>query len=354
MAEEETAEVQPEETQVRENKPQKNISGPRKAAIFLLSLGTAQASEVMKHFDDEEVERITIEIANTSYVEADEVEAVGEEFMALFEARRFLVEGGMDSAKEVLEQAFGPNKANEVMKKLRESSRMKPFTFVRNAEPQQVVSLINQEHPQTISLILSHLDSDQASAILASLSPDLQTDITRRIATMERTSPEILKGVEKVLREKLSTVFQQDFTATGGIQAIVNILSRVDRGTEKHILEELEKEDAELAEEIRQQMFIFEDIISLDDASIQRVIRDVETSDLALALKGSSEEVQERVLRNLSKRAGTMLREEMDYMGPVRLSEVEDSQQKIVAIIRQLDEAGEIIISRGGDDAIVV
>ena len=342
-----------EEVGKSESKPKKDMPGPRKAAIFLLSLGSAQASQVLKHFDNEEVERITMEIANTSYVESDEVESVGEEFMTLYEARRFLIEGGMDSAKDVLEKAFGPQKASDIMKKLRESSQVKPFTFVRQAEPQQVVSLINQEHPQTIALILSHLDSDQASAILSNLSPEVQADISRRIATMERTSPEILKGVEKVLRDRLATVFQQDFTFTGGIPTIVNILNRVDRGTEKHILEELEKEDAELAEEIRQQMFIFEDITSLDNASIQRVIREIESKDLALALKGSSEEVQERIMRNLSKRAATMLKEEMEYMGPVRLSEVEDAQQKVVNMIRQLDESGEIIISRGGDDAIV-
>ena len=330
------------------------MTGVRKAAIFIMALGTNLSSQVMKHFTESEIEQISLEIASISYVGKDEIEIVVEEFNALFEARRYIIDGGMDSAREMLEKALGPQKAAEIIKKLKEANKVKPFTFVRNAEPKQVVNLLNQENPQTVALILSYLDSEQASAILSSMPQDIQSDISKRIALMERTSPDILKGVEKVLRDRLSTVFQQDFTATGGIPTIVDILNRVDRSTEKHILEELEKEDAELAEEIRQKMFVFEDVISLDDASIQRVVREVDTKDLALALKGSSEEVKNRVLRNISKRAAEMLREEMDYMGPVRLREVEDAQQKIVAIIRSLDESGEIILSRGGDDAVVV
>ncbi len=330
------------------------MSGVRKAAIFIMALGAGLSSQVMKHFTEPEIERITLEIANISYIGKDEIEAVIEEFNALFEARQYILDGGMDQAREMLERALGPQKAAEIMKRLKDANKVKPFTFVRNAEPKQVVNLLNQENPQTVALILSYLDADQASEILANLPQDVQSDISRRIALMERTSPDILVGVEKVLRDRLSTVFQQDFAATGGIPTIVDILNRVDRATEKHILEELEKEDAELAEEIRQKMFVFEDIISLDDSSIQRVVREVDTKDLALALKGSSEEVKNRVLRNISKRAAEILREEMDYMGPVRLREVEEAQQKIVAIIRSLDESGEIILSRGGDDAVVV
>ncbi len=329
------------------------MTGGRKIAIFVLSLGTTLSSKILKYFTSPEVERISMEIANTTFVGRDEIESVCEEFLALFEARRYIIDGGMDSARDILEKAFGPQKAAEIIRKLRESSKVKPFTFVRNAEPKQVVNLLNQEHPQTIALILSYLDAEQASAILSSLATDVQSDIARRIALMERTSPDILKGVEKVLRERLSTVFQQDFTAAGGIPTIVDILNRVDRGTEKHILEELEKEDAELAEEIRQQMFIFEDIITLGDHSIQRVIREIDTKDLALALKGASDEVKGRIMRNISRRAADMLKEDMEYMGPVRLREVEDAQQKIVAVIRKLDESGEIILSRGGDDVIV-
>ncbi len=332
----------------------KRMSGIRKMAILFLALGPQQSSKILKHFNEEEIERISMEIANTTRVEKEELDEVFNEFLVLNEAQRYMVDGGVDYAKDILEETLGPQKASDIMKKLKETSKVKPFTFVRNADTKQLVNLISQEHPQTIALILSYLDADQSALILAELSESLQADIARRIAEMERTSPEVLKGVEKVLRERLSSVAQEDFTAAGGIQVIVDILNRVDRGTEKLILEDLEKEDEELADEIRQRMFIFEDVITLDDASIQRVMREVESKDLSLALKGSSEEVKNRVMKNISRRAGEMLEEEMEYMGPVRLRDVEEAQQKIVGVIRRLDETGEIIISRGGEDAIVV
>ncbi len=332
----------------------KKLTGPRKMAILLLSLGPDLSSQVMKHFNENEIERISAEVANTTRVEQDELDEVLNEFTAMSEARQFIIDGGMDQARDLLEKTLGPQKAQDILRKLKESSKVKPFTFVQNADSKQLVNIISQEHPQTIALILSHLDSEQAAIILPELPEDLQSDIARRVAVMERTSPEMLKGVEKVLRERLSSVFQEDFTASGGVPTIVEILNRVDRGTEKLILEDLEKEDEELAEEIRQRMFIFEDIITLDDASIQRVLREVEGKDLALALKGASEEVNGRIKKNLSRRAGEILQEDMDYMGPVRLREVEEAQQKIVGVVRRLDETGEIIISRGGEDAIVV
>jgi flagellar motor switch protein FliG len=260
----------------------------------------------------------------------------------------------VDYARELLEKTLGRHKAVEIIKRLKEQVKVKPFTFVRHTDPKQLVNMISREHPQTIAMILSYLDSQQAAMVLSDLPGDMRADIARRVALMERTSPEILKEVERVLRDKLSTVFQQDFTQAGGLGTVVDILNRVDRGTEKLILEELEKEDAELADEIRQRMFIFEDIITLDDASIQRVVREVDSKDLARALKGASEEVKDRIFRNISKRAAEMLQEDLEFMGPVRLREVEEAQQRIVAIIRRLDESGEIIISRGGEDAIVV
>lgn len=249
---------------------------------------------------------------------------------------------------------MGHNKAVEIIKRLEEQVKVKPFNFVRHTETKQLVNMISGEHPQTIALILSYLDNQQAAMILSEMPMDVQADIARRVALMDRTSPEILKEVERVLREKVSSIFQQDFTQAGGIDTVVGILNSADRGTEKLILEELEKEDAELADEIRKRMFIFEDVITLDDASIQRVVREVDSKDLAKALKGASEEVKERIFRNISKRAAEMLREDLDFMGPVRLREVEEAQQRIVGIIRRLDEAGEIIISRGGEDAIIV
>ncbi|NLC50860.1 MAG: flagellar motor switch protein FliG [Firmicutes bacterium] len=331
----------------------KKLTGLQKTAIFLIVIGPQLASKLLRQFPEADIERISMEIANTGKVDVETIDEVLDEFEILNEARRYMLDGGMDYARELLDKALGPQKSQEIIRRLKEAAKVKPFTFTRNADPRQLVNIISQEHPQTIALILSYLDPKQAADVLANLPEELQGDIARRIAVMERTSPEILKGVEKVLRNRLSTVMHQGFTAAGGIQAVVDILNQVDRGTEKLILEELEKEDADLADEVRQRMFIFEDIITLDDSSIQRVLRELDSKDLALALKGSSDDVQERIFRNLSKRAGEMLREDMEYMGPVRLREVEEAQQKIVAIIRKLDENGEIILSRGGEDAII-
>lgn len=330
------------------------LSGKKKAAIVLLSLGAEKASNVLKQFSEQEIENITMEIANLSRVEKEQTDKVLEEFLLLGQAQQFMLEGGVDYARDILEKTLGHHKAVEIIKRLKEQVKVKPFTFVRHSDPKQLVNMISGEHPQTIALILSYLDADQAALVLSDLPEHNRADIARRIAVMERTSPEILKEVEKVLKEKMSTVFQQDFTQAGGIDTVVNVLNQVDRGTEKLILEELEKEDAELADEIRQRMFIFEDVITLDDASIQRVVREVDSKELAKALKGASEEVKDRIFRNISKRAAEMLREDLDFMGPVRLREVEEAQQNIVGIIRRLDEAGEIIISRGGEDAIIV
>jgi len=331
----------------------KRASGIKKTAIFLLGLGPALSAKVLKYFNEEEIEMISAEIANTTRVDQESLDEVLAEFTAVHQARQFILKGGFDSAKEILERALGPQKAGDVLRRLKESSKVKPFTFVRNADAKQLVNLISQEHPQTIAFILSYLDPSQAAMVISGLPQGIQSDIARRIAVMERTSPQILKGVENVMRDRLSTIFQQDFTAAGGIPTVVEILNQVDRGTEKIILEELEKEDSQLAEMIRQQMFIFEDIINLDDSSIQRVLRELESDDIALALKGASDEVKHRVMKNISKRAGEILKENMDYMGPVRLRDVEEAQQKVVMVIRRLDESGEIIISRGGDDAII-
>jgi len=329
------------------------ISGLRKIAVFLMALGPNVSAGVLKHFNEAEIEKISMEIANTSRVERESLDEILNEFSAIHEAQQYMVNGGYDYAKEILEQTLGPQKAGDLMKRLRESSKIKPFTFVRDADAKQLVNMISQEHPQTIAFILSYLDSDQSAMVLSELPQEIQSDIARRIAVMERTSPQIIKGVESVMQERLSTIFQQDFTSAGGITAIVDILNNVDRGTEKLILEELEKEDAELAETIRQQMFIFDDIVNLDDSSIQRIIRDLDNNDISLALKGASEEVSSRIFKNVSKRAGEILQENMEFMGPVRLREVEEAQQRVVAVIRRLDESGEIIISRGGDDAII-
>jgi flagellar motor switch protein FliG len=329
-------------------------NGLKKSAILLMALGPSVSAKILRNFNEADIERISLEIANTAKVEVNTIEEVLEEFLLLSQAQRYMLDGGLDYARNLLEQTLGNQKANEIIKKLKEASQIKPFMFVRKADPKQLTNLIGQEHPQTIALILAYLDPLQASQVLGSLPDEQQPEIARRIALMDRTSPEVLKEVEGVLQERLSSVVQQDFAAAGGIQSLVDILNNVDRGTEKLILEELEKDDPKLVDEIRKLMFIFEDVTALDNASIQRIIREVDQKDLALALKGSSEEVKERIFRNVSKRAAEMLKEDVDFMGPVRLREVEEAQQRIVSVVRKLDETGEIIISRGGEDAIIV
>ena len=249
---------------------------------------------------------------------------------------------------------MGNEKAAGVIAKLTASLQVRPFEFVRKTEPSQLLNFIQDEHPQTIAMILSYLSATQASIVLGALPPEKQADVARRIAQMDRTSPDIIKEVERVLERKLASLVNQDYTIVGGIDAIVNILNNVDRSTEKHIMESLEIEEPELADEIRKKMFVFEDILLLDDRAIQRVLRDVDNADLELALKSSTEEVQNVIFRNLSKRLAEMIKEDMDFMGPVRMKDVEEAQQKIVSVIRKLEDAAEIVISRGGGDDIVV
>lgn len=334
-------------------KRNKELKGIEKVAVFLISLGPEVSSQILKRFSESEIERITMEIANTTSVSRERVENVLNEFLLLSEAQQYMVDGGMSYAKEILERTLGTQKASVIIKKLQAISQIKPFNFVRDVDPKQLTNIIGQEHPQTIALILSYLQPEQSAAVLSGLDLNVQPDIARRMALMERTSPEVLKDVEKVLENRLSSIMFQDFTAAGGIPSLVNILNKVDRGTEKHILEELEKYDEQLVDEIRKRMFVFEDIVTLVDSAIQRVLREIDTKDLALALKGVDPDVSARILMNVSKRAAEMIREDIEYMGPVRLRDVEEAQQRIVAVIRQLDETGEITLVRGGEDAMI-
>jgi len=329
-------------------------SGREKAAMFLIALGPEKSAEIFKHLKEEEIEQLTLEIANIRTVPPAEKEKVLEEFYQLCLAQEYIAEGGISYAKEILEKALGTQKALEIINKLTVSLQVRPFDFVRKADPSQLINFIQGEHPQTIALILAYLRTSQASAVLSALPQDKQTDVARRIAMMDRTSPEVIKEIEKVLEKKLSSLVNEDFTAAGGINAIVDILNSVDRGTEKHILETLELEDMELAEEIEKRMFVFDDIVTLDNRSIQRFLREVDNNLLVVALKGANEEVQKVIFANMSKRLVEMIKEDMEYMGPVRLRDVEEAQQKIVNIIRKLEDAGEIVISRGGGDEIIV
>ena len=330
------------------------ISGLQKAAVLLIVLGPERSAGIFKHLKEDEIEELTLEIANTRSVTPQVKDAVINEFYQVCLAQQYIAEGGITYAKELLENALGNEKALEVIGKLTASLQVKPFEFVRKTDASQLLNFIQDEHPQTIALILSYLSPGQSALIISALPPDRQADVARRIAVMDRTSPDVIKEVERVLESKLASLVNQDYTIIGGVDAVVEILNTVDRGTEKHIMETLEIEEPELADEIRKKMFVFEDILLLDDRAIQRVLRDVSNDDLAIALKSTNEQVQTAIFNNMSKRLAVMIREDMEFMGPVRMKDVEEAQQKIVNIIRKLEDAGEIIISRGGGDELIV
>ena len=329
-------------------------NGIQKAAILLIALGPEKSASIFKHLKEDEIEELTLEIANTRSVSPQTKESVLNEFYQVCLAQQYIAEGGIGYAKELLDKALGSDKAQEVITKLTASLQVRPFEFVRKTDPSQVLNFIQDEHPQTIAMILSYLSPAQSAMILGALTPEKQADVAKRIAKMDRTSPDVIKEVERVLERKLSSLINQDYTIVGGVDAIVGILNTVDSGTEKHIMESLEIEEPELADEIRKKMFVFEDILLLDDRAIQRVLRDVDNNDLAVALKGANEEVQNVIFKNLSKRLAAMIREDMEFMGPVRMKDVEEAQQKIVGIIRKLEDSAEIVISRGGGDEIIV
>lgn len=268
--------------------------------------------------------------------------------------KEYISQGGINYAKEILEKALGSTKAMEVINRLTATLQVRPFDFARKADPNQILNFIQNENVQTIALVLSYLQFEQAAAILSSLPQEKQAEVARRIAVMDSTSPEVITQIERVLEQKLSATVTQDYTNAGGIESIVQILNGVDRGTERTILDSLEIQDPELAEEIKKRMFVFEDIVNVDNRSIQRIVRDIDNADLQLALKVASEEVRDVIFRNMSKRMAETFREEMEYMGPVRLRDVEEAQTRIVGTIRRLEESGEIIIARGGGDDIIV
>jgi flagellar motor switch protein FliG len=332
----------------------KDFTGRQKAAVFLVSIGSEISSEIFKYLREDEIETLTFEIARLETVEPDQKEAVLVEFQELMMANEFITTGGIDYARELLEKSLGSQKAIDIINRLTSSLQVRPFDFIRRTDPAHLLNFIQQEHPQTIALVLAYLEPNKASVILQSLPHEVQSDVARRIATMDRTSPEVLREVERVLEKKLSTLSSEDYTAAGGVENIVEILNLVDRSSEKQIIEALEDEDPELAEDIKKRMFVFEDIVMLDDRAIQRVMREVDSQELSKALKSVDTEVQDKIFRNMSKRAAQMLKEDMEFMGPVRLKDVEEAQQKIVSIIRHLEETGEIVVARAGEDELVV
>ncbi|MCB2297167.1 flagellar motor switch protein FliG [Clostridium tagluense] len=331
------------------------LTGIQKAAILFITLGPDASSGIIKKLPEKDIQKITYEIANIVSVKADQRQAILDEFMEMNKAKDFLLEGGVDYARNLLSKALGTQRAKEILDKvMEETQQYRPFAIARKADAHQLLNVIANEHPQTIALIMCYMQQDKAAQIMSALPLDLQSEVSFRIATMSSISPMVVKEIEKVLDSKLYSVIRTDTTVVGGIESLVGILNQVDRTTEKNITEGLEREDAELAEKIKESMFVFEDIITLDDVAIQRILREVDTKDLSLALKGCSEEVANSIFKNQSKRAAASLKEDMEFLGPVRLMDVEKAQQKIVGILRRLDEAGEIVLSRGGEDALIL
>lgn len=330
------------------------LTNQQKAAILFIALGPEYSAMLFKHMNDEEIEKLTLEIANHKQVTQEEKRAVVSEFYQMAMAKNYLSTGGLEYAQSVLEKALGAEKASSIISRLTTSLQVRPFDFLHKTDPAQLLNFIQNEHPQTIALIMAYLDPDQAATILGSLPKERQAEVAKRIAVMDRTSPDVLREVERVLERKLSALVTQDFTDAGGVKAIVEVLNRVDRTTEKDIIETLEVDNPELTEEIKKLMFVFEDIVMLDDRGLQLVLREVDNKDLSLALKATNQDVAAKVYKNMSKRAGDMLREEIEYMGPVKIRDVEEAQQKIVNIIRKLEDKGEIVVSRGKGDEMIV
>lgn len=333
----------------------KDLTGLQKAAILFITLGPEASSGIIKKLPENEIQRITYEIANITAVKPDVKKDILEEFVQINKAKDYLIEGGIDYARDLLSKALGSQRAKEILEKVTEATEQyRPFSIARKADASQLLNIITNEHPQTIALILCYLQSDKAGQILSALPIEVQEEVAYRVATMNNTSPMVIKEIEKVLNNKLSSVIRTDVGVIGGVQTIVEILNQVDRTTEKNITDSFERENPELAETVKSSMFVFEDIVTLDDTSIQRILREVDGKDLALALKGSSEDVAQVVFKNQSKRASASLKEEIEFLGPVRLMDVEKAQQRVVSIIRRLEDAGEIILSRGGENAIIV
>jgi flagellar motor switch protein FliG len=331
------------------------VSGLRKAAVVLVQLGKERSAGVLATMREGEVEQITAEIARLESIDATTVQQVMSEFEELLVAHRYYSRGGLAFAREVLEASVGPERARAIVERLDASLTEMPFQFLRRADPRQITTFLQDEHPQTIALVLSHMGSEQAAVVLGALAPALQSDVAHRIAVMDRTSPETVKLVESVLEKKLSSVLVQAGEASdvGGLGPLVDIINRSDRATERLILAALEQRDPDLAELVRAQMLMFDDILNLDDTAVQLVLRQVEVADLATALKGVRDEVRAKVRKNMSERAAENLEDEISLLGPVRLKVVEEAQAKVVQVIRSLEESGQLVIQRGAEDEFV-
>jgi flagellar motor switch protein FliG len=343
-----------EEIKAAAASPTARMNGREKAAILLVTLGPERASQIFGFLRDDEIEALTLEMAKLRNIDADTTDAVIDEAMDMTAALNFVGAGGFEYAREVLEKSLGSGKAAEIMGRLSAIIEARPFEFLRRTPPEQIVAFLRNEAPQTMALTIANLHTQLAAEVLAQLPPETQAEVAHRIATMNETSPDVIKEVEAVMRQKLANVISQEYSAAGGVDSLVDILNRADRGTERNVLDKLAETDADLAEEIRMMLFVFEDIVKLDDRSVQILLKEVDQKDLALALRGVSEEVRDKVVANMSQRAAEMLLEEIEYQPPQLRRVVEEAQGRIVAKVRQLEEAEAIVIGRGdGEDELV-
>jgi flagellar motor switch protein FliG len=332
-----------------------SLSGQQKAAILLVSLGAETSAQIFKAMNEEEIEELTTEISRLRNVAAGTTGAILDEFHQLVVAQEYITQGGLAYAAEILERALGPSRAREVLDRLRGYLQPAAFEVVKKVDPKTLLDFIRREHPQTIALILANMDPKRAAQILSEFPSELQSDVVLRIATMDKTNPEVIKQIETILETRLSSLLTSEVSVSGGVKSVAEIMNRLDRSTERTLLSALQEQEAELAESIRRLMFTFEDLVHVDDRGVQRVLKEVEQRDLALALKAAGPDVAAKIYKNMSERAGTLLKEEISYLGPVRLRDVEEAQRRIMEVVRRLEEGGEIIIQGHGDhDDVVV
>lgn len=332
---------------------QQEYTSIQKAAAVMIALGSREAAEVYKHLRDDEIEQLTIEIAKINRLPSDEMKLIVDDFYGLCLAQKVIAEGGLEFARDVLEKAFGTQQAVSYMERVTKSLKTKSFDFIRKADYKSLLNILQNEHPQTIALILSYARAEQASQVISELSPELRIEVIERIAKLDRASPEMINIVEKILAKKFGSIISVDLMELGGINHVADIMNNVDRGTEKQIFDELGLKDPELADNVRKLMFVFEDIVFLDDMSIQRFLREVDSKDLAVALKGTNAEVSAVIFNNMSKRMQESIASDIEFLHNVRMRDVEAAQQRIVDSIRKLEEEGELVISKGGKDDVI-
>ncbi|HMA61990.1 MAG TPA: flagellar motor switch protein FliG [bacterium] len=359
MNEEATPELNPapEETpsenqESTQQKPKNNLSGVEKAALLLISVGETKAAEIMKHLDEKELEEIAVEIAKKNEVKGNEIGSTVEEFFQSMQAKDYISKGGLDYAKKALEEAWGHKKAEEIIQKAEAATKVSAFYLLQTVDDKQLQNFLQNEHPQTVALILANINPKKAATILSELPEDQQTEISYRLATMEKTSPELINDIESALREQMGSVFGQEVSKMGGSEAVAEILNSASRSAEKTILSDIKEKDPKLAEDIKSNMFLFEDIEKLADSAVQRINKETDSQSIALALKGATPSLKKKFLKNMSKRAADMLEDELQYLGPVRVREVENAQKGIIDVIRNLEESGEIRLNREDEEII--